>query len=95
MSADNEIAIVEFPDNTFRVAEIRGCPDNDDNYQWTWFITAYYQEFDKNVFQTEDEALHFAMNLEVETGFVEYGITTWKAPKKFEEYQKRPTSVNY
>lgn len=82
MSADNEVAVVKFPDNSYRVAEISGCPDMNDD----WFITAYYESFNKSFFNSYQDAMNHAHLLEEKLYICEYGITFYEAKKSFEEY---------
>lgn len=83
MSADNEIAIVLFPNHEYRVAEIRGCPNQND----TSFIRDFYNEFEKNSFASEDDAVNFATNLAANIDTLEYGINVWSAYQNFESYK--------
>lgn len=86
MSADNEIAVVRFPDGNFRVVEIRGCPDATD-YS---FLASFNQQFQEaQIHTSQANALQAAeeLCLEIEKdGYVEYGITLWDSRHPLEHY---------
>ncbi len=81
MSADNEIAVVMFKDGSYRVAEIRGCPDMN---EISSFLKNYYGDFAKQEFKDGASAFCYADDLlekrEETGGYVEYGITFYGNP---------------
>lgn len=84
LSADNEIAVVRFPDGTFRAAMIQGCPSPGEQ---EIFLRDYYPQFSQHVF-TYESALAWA-EAQVEATFVEYGTSLWTAEHNFEAYQPK------
>lgn len=87
MSADNEIAIVKFPNNSYRVAEIRGCPGKDD---LEWVLTAFAKDFaESEVYWDYDSAYSQAEKMEqiIEaSGYLEYGFSDWESKEPLESY---------
>jgi hypothetical protein len=86
MSADNEIAVVKFPDG-YRVAMVFGCPSISD----TFHLYDHAKAFEESVvFGTEEEAIEYACGLveeeEKDGGYVEYGVTLWEAEHPIEHY---------
>ena len=82
MSADNTIAILKTRGPEFRVAMIFNSEDLDIDELQRWFKNpslALQAEIalrfrDARVFQDEDDAEKYAIELEKEIGYVEYGI---------------------
>jgi RNA polymerase-binding transcription factor DksA len=96
MSADNEVAVVKFPDGTYRVGEIRGCPDYNEQ-AIAGFLVAFQDEFDKAMFttseQADDYAEQLAQQIEEQYGYLEYGVTQYDAAREYYDYLGQPCST--
>ena len=87
MSADNEIAIVKFPNGKYRIAEIHGCPGKDD---LEWILTAFSKDFkESEEYATYELAYKQAEIMEqiIEaSGYLEYGFSDWESKEPLESY---------
>lgn len=93
MSADNEIAIINFK-NKIAVGEVRGCPTESTilNYIAKDGPT-FVEDFRLFEYGDSEPASDYAINLLDSYSFVEYGINEYQVDKTVEEFLGGPIPV--